>query len=265
MFFLIIVISTLFLINNSKFQRSKYLLIVQEATGYVNSVSNTLFSYLNLKTNNDELNRRIAELEMESQFLQDQLYALTDTIAFSAEQLGEIPAQKYHYIPAKIIKKQIAGIDNFMTLNKGSDAGVKIDMGVVAANGIVGVVTNVSPNFSKIIPVVNPLFRPNCKVSGDNYAGPLIWDGKDLHYSYLEELPRHAPFQIGDTIVTSGYSGIFPEGVNVGIVVDSQRDTNDDFKSLKVELFVDFFTVNDVLIINNTQREEQLNLEQNKQ
>ncbi|MDR2407660.1 MAG: rod shape-determining protein MreC, partial [Bacteroidales bacterium] len=91
--------------------------------------------------------------------------------------------------------------------------------------------------------------------------GPLVWDGKDPRYTYLQELPRHINFEINDTVVTSGFSGIFPGGLPVGRVVDSQKQKNDDYTSLKIELFANFYTLKDLLIIKNIYKEEQKNLQ----
>jgi len=219
------------------------------------SVSNSVQSYLNLKTTNADLMQRIADLEENVQVYKKKLEHFTDQMQPDLTTLG-INQNHYHYIPAKVIHNEIFGPNNYILLNKGSKDGISEDMGVVSVKGIVGVVSNVSDNFSRVIPVLNSGYHPICMLKNTRYIGPLFWDGKDPRFINLSQLPSYASYSVGDTIVTSEYSAIYPEGVLVGIVEDALIQNNEDYNSVKVRLFTDFSTLNEVFIIWNPLQQE---------
>jgi rod shape-determining protein MreC len=148
-----------------------------------------------------------------------------------------------------------------MTIDKGSDDSIAVDMGVMSAHGIIGVVTQTSPHFATVISVLNPKFNLNGKIKRNDYFGPLVWDGKDPQYTYLTELPRHAECSIGDTIVTSGYSSVFPMGLPIGAVVGEPQATADNYMSVKVRLFSDFNRLKEVFIVKNNYQQEKKQVE----
>lgn len=237
------------------------MIVAQEVAGKIHIVSGEIESYFHLKKENDELNERVAELESLVQLYTGQVSALQEEIVISDISSELFNSSDYRFIPAKVVYNSTSRINNHIVLRKGSKDGVKPDMGVISPQGIVGVVRNVSSNLSLVIPVLNAEFRPSCKIKNNNYFGPLTWDGKDTKYAFLRELPRHADWQIGDTIVTSGYSSIFPEGLPIGIVVDSEKQNNDNYTSLKVELFTDFNSLTNAIIVVNALSAEQNELQ----
>ncbi|MEG1380033.1 MAG: rod shape-determining protein MreC, partial [Bacteroidales bacterium] len=169
---------------------------------------------------------------------------------------------KYDFIMAQVINNSISQMENYITLNKGSKDGVTPQMGVVDQNGIIGIVSLVSDHYSVVISLLNTKLRLSAKVKGSDYFGSLVWDGESGQYAVLEELPRHVEFKEGDTIVTSGYSAAFPEGLPVGVIAGYSRQHNDNFYALKIKLAADFYRLNDVRVIINNQQKEQLELEE---
>ena len=260
LFFFLTSFSLFLLVHNNEFQRSKYLLVFQEITGRVYLVSNSIESYLYLKQTNTDLMERLSVLEEEVQTYKNNWKELTDQMRPDSIRISENRLIN-HYIRARVVSKQVSNINNYILLDKGSKDGVKIDMAVVSAKGIVGVVMTVSPNFSRVIPVLNSDYHPSCIIKNTGFFGPLYWDGEDPRYTYLTGLPRHVSYSIGDTIVTSGYSATYPEGVFVGVIEDSHKFKNEEFISLKVHLFTDFSTLNEVFIIKNPLQEEQVRME----
>jgi rod shape-determining protein MreC len=248
------------LIQNNEFQRSKYLSVFQEIAGGVYSVSNSVQSYLNLKSTNSDLMQRIGALEEEIQEYKIELENLIDSQRPSTINVG-INRNIYRFTHARVIHNDIFEPNNYILLNKGSKDGITEDMGVVSVRGIVGVVTKVTPNFSRVMPVLNPVYNPSCMIKNSRFFGPLFWDGKDPRYIHLSRLASHASYVVGDTIVTSGNSLTFPEGVFVGVVEDAFKRKNEEYISLKVRLFTDFSTLSEVFIIRNPLREEQLIIE----
>jgi rod shape-determining protein MreC len=258
----LIFISTLLIVNNNEYQRSKYLSLENEIVGKIYAITNNISSYVGLRSTNEELMRYIATLESRVQFIESQLKEVelrNDSTLFLPDSVG-LP---YDFIPARIINKNITGVENFITLNKGSRHGVKADMGVLGTSsyGVVGIVLSANANFSTVIPVLNPKFKLSCKIKNSAYSGPLVWDHQDIRYAILEELPRHVEANPGDTVVTSGYSAIFPEGIAIGTVESSKKEKNDNFNSVKIKLFINLGDINHVLIVKNNYRDEQLNLE----
>ena len=134
-------------------------------------------------------------------------------------------------------------------------------MGVVDQNGIIGIVSTVSEKYAVIISMLNTKLRLSAKVKGSDYFGSLLWNGQNSQTVLLEELPRHVEFQPGDTIVTSGFSAAFPEGIPVGIIEGYSEQRNNNFYTLKVALEADFTRLNDVRVIINKDQQEQLELE----
>ena len=205
--------------------------------------------------------QRIAVLEEEKQVYKKELENLSGLNQAKLINIG-IDRNIYHYTPARITYKQVSGINNYITLDKGSKDGITEDMAVVSANGIVGVVTFVTSSFSHVLPVINSGYNPSCMIKNTMFTGPLFWDGKDPRYVHISRLPSHASFTIGDTIVTSGNSATFPEGVLVGVVEENAfKRKNEEYNSLKVRLFTDFSTLSEVHIIRNPLLEEQKKIE----
>lgn len=231
-------------------------------TGHITSVSGFVTSYLNLRDINRELLERNGQLEMELLELQDQLEMMrADTalfVGFAPDSTGQFP---YSFVMADVVNNSVTYLSNYITVNKGRKDGVEPDMGVVSERGVVGIVSTVSAHFSVVIPLLNPKFKLSCKVLGSSYFGTLSWNGRNARFANLDELPRHVEFEKGDTIVTSGYSAIFPSGIIVGKVVNFEKQHDDNFYSLEVELATDFQALNNVRIIKNYRQAEQKNTE----
>jgi rod shape-determining protein MreC len=127
---------------------------------------------------------------------------------------------------------------------------------------VVGIVNVVTDHHARVISLLNPNFRLSCKIKGNESFGSLVWDGKDPRFAVLEELPRHTKYQKGDTVITSGYSAVFPEGIPVGVVVNGNSGRNENFFALKVRLLSDFSTLNNVQVVVNNNAEELKRLEE---
>ena len=159
---------------------------MQEVTGHIYSVTNRLYSYLHLRTINAELLQRMAQLETEMYAYQNQLAdLLMDSEPINT--LG-IDSAVYHFIPAQVVNNSVSLLENYLTLNKGANDGIQRGMGVLSANGIVGVIYNTSAHFSTAISLLNITYKPNGQIkhSEYNFFGPLVWDGKDAQYTYLD-------------------------------------------------------------------------------
>ena len=217
---------------------------------------------MHLREINKELLERNGQLESQLLDLQDQLDVfMADTVRFKGFATDSTEQFPYSFVVAQVVNNSVVHLSNYITVNKGAKDGISPDMGVVSERGVVGIVSTVSDHFSVIIPLLNPKLRLSCKVLGSSYFGSFSWNGRNIRYATLEELPRHVEFQRGDTIVTSGYSAVFPAGLIVGIVEDHEKQHDDNFYALQVRLATDFQALNHVRIIKNFLQQEQLGVE----
>ena len=166
----------------------------------------------------------------------------------------------YTYIGAKVINNSVNKQKNFITLDKGSKDGVINGMGVTSPSGVVGVIVGVSRNYSVAMSVLNRDFKLSTSIARNDYFGSLAWDGKNYRYAQLSEIPHHVSVNEGDTIVTSGFSAIFPPGLMAGTLTGDAKKGG-DFVTLKVLLSADFKRLTNVYIIGNMSRIEREKLE----
>lgn len=266
-FILLEIICFYFLFNNNSYQKSVFLNSSNEVTGRVYSISGSIVSYFGLKSQNQELLEQNAELQSKIIILKERLNSLAgDTLEADVFLINPQGIKSdYKFITAQVINNSISQTQNYITINKGYSDSIKNDMGVISQQGIVGTVRAVSKNFAVIQPVLNPNSRISSKTLGSNVAGSLTWDGVDSRYAYLMDYPKYEKFEKGDTIVTSGFSHFFPEGIMVGIVEDYASQTNDNFYSLKVKLSTDFSSLKDVILVGNNMKAEKNKLEKEAQ
>ncbi len=260
-FIIYVIISCMLLFNNNPYQHHIYLTSAGKVAASVYSVTDNVTSYFHLREINEDLQHRNAILETEVISLRKTLQQYQDSVYADSMVVSPV-FNNYNFIIAHVINNSISKPYNYITIEKGLKNGVKPEMGVVDQNGVVGIVNVVGENTARIISLLNPNLRLSCKIKGGDNFGSLIWDGKSPEEAILEELPRHAEYNIGDTIITSGYSAVFPEGIPVGTVIAKSRDANDNFFSLRVKLLTDFSRLSTVRIISNSLRDEILEIEQ---
>ena len=247
-FAIYIVLSIMLLAGGDPYHRHLYLTSANSVTASVYDVCNSATGYFNLRELNTDLNRRNAELQAEVLALRSRLQleeekTMTDTMVVDSTMTP------FRFIVANVINNSVARPYNYLTLNKGSLDGVSPEMGVIDASGVVGIVSVVGPHSARVLSLLNPNFRLSCKLKGSDSFGSLVWDGRDPEVALLEELPRHTVYEPGDTVVTSGYSAVFPPGLPVGIVLDDDYQKNENFFTLKVRLLSDFSALNNVQVV----------------
>ena len=261
LFILLEVISFVLLFRFNHYQHSVYFSSANAVAGKVYEVSGGITSYFHLKSVNEDLLDRIMELEQQNHNLEDALGRhLSDSTELNS--IRNLPNTDYQVFKARVINNSLNLVDNYITLNRGSKDGIRPEMGVVDGNGVVGIVYDTSSHYSRVISVLNSKSSISCKIVGSEYFGYLKWEYGDSRYAYLKDLPSHAEFNLGDTVVTSGYSTVFPEGIMIG-TVDDMADSNDGLSYLlKVKLATDFGKVSEVRVIARTGQHEQKELEQ---
>lgn len=260
LFLLLEVASFILLFRFNHYQQSVYFTSANGVAGKVYEISGGITSYFHLKTANEDLLDRNMWLEQRLSFLENVLKekGLDSARLYSMERLAPTG---YQIFKANVIKNSLNKADNYITLDRGTTEGIRPEMGVVDANGVVGIVYKTSPHYSLVIPLLNSKSSISCKIVGSDYFGYLKWEGGNSRFAYLKDLPRHAEFNLGDTVVTSGYSTVFPEGVMVG-TVDDMSDSHDGLSYLlKIKLATDFGKVSNVRVISRNGQDEQKALE----
>lgn len=255
-FLLYVFISLFLLFQNNPYQQYVYLTSANSASASIYKVVSGVTSYFNLQSINNDLQERNALLEMEVINLKRQLDDYKIRMIADSISLPDSVAQSYEYYFAGVINNSVSRPMNYITIDKGSSDGIEPEMGVVDQNGVVGIVSVVSKHAARVISLLNPNMKLSCKVKGSDYFGSLYWDGVSPHFAVLEEMPRHVVYQKGDTIVTSGYSAVFPEGLIVGVIESGMKTNDDNFIALRVRLSTDFTRLSTVRAIKSKLSDE---------
>jgi rod shape-determining protein MreC len=161
----------------------------------------------------------------------------------------------FTYHSAKIVEGTVNKRNNYITLDKGYNDGIRADMGVISSEGVVGIVRTVSPNFSVALLVLNSQFRLSAKIKNTTIFGDLTWDGTDIHYAQINNLANIENVKVLDTIVTR-HSLIFPSDYPIGVVSYISPKAEGGFFVLKVRLLVPFNKLRNVYIVEQNYSEE---------
>ena len=250
-FILLEVASGVLLFQYNSYQGSVWLSSSNAIVGKIYEWESGLLQYFSFREANEQLTMRNFYLERQVDQLR-RLYAdLTkDTTVMERNELKFL--SQYQLIPAKVVDNSVNRIDNLMTIDKGRADGVEVDMGVACGNGAVGVVYLTSEHYSVVIPLLNATSsRISCSIRNRDYFGYLHWYGGDPSVAYVEDVPRHAKFKLGEWVVTSGFSTIFPSGVLVGKIEKAYNSSDGLSYKLKVRLSTDFGRVRDVCVISD--------------
>jgi rod shape-determining protein MreC len=219
--------------------------------GWSQSLHSDVIDYLNLKKTN-------SDLAQENQLLLERLDALS--ALHDTSTLPVIRKTGYDFVPAKVVGNSMYLNKNTILLNKGTDDGIEKDMGVIAPEGLVGIVAEASENYAVVLSLLNKASLISAKIMPYNYTGTVYWDGADTHTVLMRDLPTHIYINKGDTIVTSGFSSIFPEGVMIGTVQKYEIEREKANYKVYITLSTMFASLQWVYIIKNLASLEQKEL-----
>ena len=260
LFLLLEVTSFVLLFRYNNYQQGVFFTSSNAVMGKIYEEIGIANSYFQLRTVNESLLDRNTQLGRQVAFLKRQL-SEKQADETELESLDRVDSAKMIIRKANVVKNSINQADNYITLDKGSADGIRPEMGVIDAKGVVGIVYKTSAHYALVISLLNSKSAVSCKIAGSEYFGYMRWDQGDSRYAYLKDLPRHVDFNIGDTVVTSGYSAVFPEGIMIGRV-ESVSDSHDGLSYLlKVRLSTDFGKIGSVRVIERKERMEQNELE----
>jgi len=248
LFLLLLGISLVLTIQSHSYHRSKAVTSANFISGGVYEKIHNVQEYLNLKTQNEQLAK-------ENAILKKMLFNAKDSsgivVRDSLKGYGNI-----NIVQAKVIKNSYNVKENYLTLDAGTKAGIKPDMGVVNSLGIIGIVEHTSKNYATVISILNVKSEINARIKKSNHFGTLRWDGKSTGYVQLIDVPRLANVRKGDTIVTGNESVTFPPNINIGVIDKIYTDKETNYFTLNIRLFNDMTNLGHVYVLENYERKE---------
>ena len=239
----------LLIVNYNQTQKSIFLNSSNYYANKLDAKTSKWQSYLSLQEVNDSLAMHNSTLMEKFINIQSPIPDYSDTTF------------QYDILPSSVIRSTFHLRNNHMTLKIGAKAGVKKDMGVISENGILGIVREVNDQFAHVISVLNSQTRISCSVKSFAYPGNLIWKDLDPNFMHLESIPKHVDISIGDTIVTNGFSTIFPQNLVVGTIAAFKVEKGSSNYNIKVKLTNNIPNTKIAYVIQNNFAEEQKKLE----
>jgi rod shape-determining protein MreC len=260
LFLLLEIISFYLLFRYNRFHQAVYMDVANEITGSLQAQYNKVNSFFSLRQENVDLRRRLNELQnqLPQNFQQPDTSArlVTDTVRIDSV----LTSRRYLYHEAQVVNNSVSQPNNYITLHRGSKQGVEPGMVVVGPNGVVGVVLDVTDNYSTVMSMLNKQSRISARLKNTGEAGRIEWDGDNSRLVQFRDIPKSVKVKVGDTVLTSQYSD-FPPGIMVGVIskIIAEQSTNNYL--LQVRPSTDFSRIQNVFVVKNLQREEQLELE----
>ena len=259
LFILIEAIALNYYAHSSFYTRAKILAHANSLTGAFQQSIFSLRHYFTLRSENEMLAARVAELENTLSFYRErEAQQQTDTLTMVAMDSTLLASMsQYRYMTARVISNTVNSTQNFITINRGRQHGVMGDMAVVTPDGaMVGSVVECSERYSVVMPVLHTSFRTSGKIAGDEHFGSISWDGTSPHRVQMSELTKYSDFEIGAEVVSSGLSHIFPEGIRIGYVEERTENENHTSFDVEIRLAADMTRLSNVILIENTSYNE---------
>ena len=245
-FLILEVVAFILICTNNEYQRSAMWSSANSMVAGMNNVQTTIGEYFQLRTLNETLAEENARLKSELMLLENQLEG-----AVECDSQYLYTHLDWDYIPAKVIGVSTNKQHNYLTINKGIRDSIKVDMGVIAANGVVGIVSAVGEKYSLVVPIIHTKISISSRLKSNNQIGGTSWNGRDYRFVELTEMARHVTVNTGDTVVTSGLTDVFPEGIIVGEVYETTLGQGDNYHQTKVKLSTNYKAIKYVQIIRN--------------
>ena len=260
LFLVLEVICFVVIINYNEHQNRVFLTSASRFNGYIAEKTTNVNHYFSLAKEVERLKKANAQLMDEKENALHFIYPKTDSIQYDSVET----IQQFDYTPATVINKSYFGNKNYMTISKGSLDGVKVNQGVISDDGVIGIVIAVGTHFSRVMTLLHRTTRISAMIKKNQSFGAIAWQGNDPTIVSLLAIPKHIEIEKGDTIITSGYSSIFPADLPIGKIEAFKVKKGDNNYKIKVKLFNDLTTVKNVYVIDNLLIEELQNLEKDE-
>lgn len=259
-FLLLEVVSVVLLFQYNSYHGSVWFSSANAVTGKIMEIDAWIGTFFSMGDANQDLTARNIQLEQEVAALREQVETLQRRDSTWKPSAQDQLLSAFKTIPAKVVGNSVSRPDNLITINKGTADGVRPDMGVACGTGVVGIVYMASAHYAVVLPVLNARSNISCRIRGRGYFGYLHWNGGLSDQAFVDDVPRHAKFEEGDTIETSGYSDVFPPGILVGHIMKSHDSKDALSYRLQVKLSTDYARLRDVSVIDNASLKERLDI-----
>lgn len=276
-FILLESLSIFFIVNNNSYHQAAVLNSSNRLVASAMTTTNSVSEYFSLKEVNQRLaaeNARLHELMISGEPGNSNSLLVNDSLALRAladdsvfilpqarSQSDSARLKQFAFIPAKVVDNTVHRAKNYVTINKGRLDGIEADMGVISPDGVVGKVKDVSDHFAVITSVLHTDMFVSALVKRSSTLGSIVWGGKNPRLASLDNIPIHINVINGDTIVTSGYSGIYPPNTMIGTVAEVRPEEDAAFYDIDIDLSNDFYRLSYVYVVKNVLRTEQDSLE----
>ncbi len=252
----------LLIFNFNDYHRASFFTSANFVSGSFNKALSGVNKYFDLVDANEALVEQNNRLLAENELLMRQLRGVTDSVALvRIDSIAHFDQPNYLFYKAHVIQSSTNKARNMLTLDVGSNDGIQQDMAVFNSDGVIGLVSSVSSHYALVLPIINTSSHLSVKNKRSNHRGQLLWDGLSVRNAKVSDIPEHAEIEIGDTIVTSGASSFFPEGIPVGYVSSIEPDRNGGFYNIEIDLAVDFNSIYAVQLLKDARKEERETLE----
>ena len=245
-FLILEVVAFILICTSNEYQRSAVWSSANRVVAGVEEIKTNIVGYFRLRTENEVLVAENARLKEELMLLGNQVEEQTERDSnYLYSHLD------WEYIPAKVVGITTNKQHNYLTINKGLRDSIEVDMGVVGADGVVGIVSAVGEKYSLVVPIIHTKISISSRLKSNNQIGGTSWDGRDYRFVNLTEMARHVVVNKGDTVVTSGLTEVFPEGLIVGEVCETTLGQGDNYHQTKVKLSTDYKAIKYVQVLCN--------------
>ncbi|WP_159021711.1 rod shape-determining protein MreC [Formosa sp. L2A11] len=252
LYLLLMALSMFFTTQTHSYHKSKFINSANFLSGGLYTRLNNIEQYLDLKVQNDNLSEENTRLR---NLLQNYKVSREENFIDSTNFKGS-----YLFRPVRVIKNSYSASANILAINKGSNDSIQEDFGLITPKGILGIVDHTSKNYATVISILNTKSKISAQLKKTNHFGTLTWNGKSPNTVQLLDIPKIAPIEVGDTIITSGRSVIFPKGLQIGTIASFKLDAAENNFEINVSLFNDMTNIEHAYIIEHLDAPEINNL-----
>jgi rod shape-determining protein MreC len=247
LFLLLEGISFYLIITYNDAQAKIYHNTINVISGNVSNQASNIRGYFSLKEQNNILLKENAKLKAKLFNLAEKQGAKPEDLDLKVTQ-----NQIFNLVSARVVNNSISLRNNFLSLNKGRKAGITENQGVIGENGIIGITKAVNDNYTTVMSIFNSQTKISARIKDKGYFGSLVWNNNgDVRYMTLNDIPKHVPIKLGDKVETSGYSNLFPSGINLGKIVGKRIPPGSSTYELKVKLYQDMTKIKFAYVVIN--------------
>lgn len=245
-FIILEVVAFILIVTTHGYQQSAVCSSANNLVAGIQAVNTTIGDYFHLRSENEQLAEENAQLKT-------QLMEQANKAEFAIERDSQYVYSHLdmEYIPAKVIGLSTNKQHNYLTINKGARDGIAEDMGVVCHDGVVGIVSAVGEKYALVVPLIHTQINVSCELKNNHYVGGTQWNGRNYRHVQLTDISRHIAVHTGDTVVTSGLTPVFPEGIMIGVVSSTELSDGDNYHRTTLLLSTDYKALKYVQVIRN--------------